>query len=41
MQFTCRLARESGFSGVAELLKVAKHGSGECVHLVEFHYEDG
>ena len=35
------VARKSGFSGVAELLKVAKHGSGECVYLVEFHYEDG
>jgi len=36
---TPRLARESGFSSVAELLKVAKHGSGETVYLVEFHYE--
>jgi hypothetical protein len=32
------VARQSGFSGVAELLKVAKHGAGECVYLVEFHY---
>ena len=36
---TPRLARESGFSGVADLLRVAKHGSGENVYLVEFHYE--
>ncbi len=36
---TPRLARESGFAGVAELLKTAKHGSGERVFLVEFHYE--
>ena len=36
---TPRLARESGFSSVAELLKVAKHGVGENVYLVEFHYE--
>jgi len=38
---TPRLARESGFSGVAELLKTAKHGAGERVFLLEFHYEDG
>ncbi len=37
---TPRVARESGFSGVADLLKVAKHGAGERVFLVEFHYED-
>lgn len=36
---TPRVARESGFSSVAELLKVAKHGAGETVYLVEFHYE--
>ena len=33
------LARRSGFAGVADLLKVAKHGHGERVYLVEFHYE--
>ncbi|MEQ8859972.1 MAG: hypothetical protein RIC56_15115 [Pseudomonadales bacterium] len=38
---TPRLARESGFAGVADLLKTAKHGSGEQVFLVEFHYEPG
>ena len=32
------LARLSGFAGLADLLKVAKHGSGENVYLVEFHY---
>lgn len=36
---TPRLARESGFSSVTELLKIARHGSGETVYLVEFHYE--
>ena len=36
---TPRLARESGFAGVADLLKVARHGSGESVYLVTFHYE--
>jgi hypothetical protein len=32
------LARESGFLGVIDLLKVAKHGKGENVYLVRFHY---
>ena len=36
---TPALARKSGFAGVVDLLKVAKHGSGEDVYLVEFHYE--
>lgn len=38
---TPRLARESGFSSVVDLLKIAKHGSGELVYLVEFHFEEG
>jgi hypothetical protein len=32
------LARQSGFEGVVDLLKVAKHGSGQTVYLVEFEY---
>ena len=36
---TPELARQSGFDGVVELLRVAKHGSGESVYLVEFAYE--
>ena len=32
------LARRSGFTGVVDLLKVAKHGPGETVYLVEFDY---
>jgi hypothetical protein len=32
------LARESGFLGVLDLLKVAKHGRGERIYLVRFHY---
>jgi len=32
------LARRSGFLGVVDLLKVAKHGPGERVFLVEFEY---
>ena len=35
---TPQLARESGFKGVVDLLKVAKHGSGENVYLVRFHF---
>ncbi|HKC11837.1 MAG TPA: ASCH domain-containing protein [Vicinamibacteria bacterium] len=35
---TPELARESGFKGVVDLLKIAKHGSGENVYLVRFHY---
>jgi hypothetical protein len=32
------LARESGFESVDELLRIAKHGSGEKVYLIRFHY---
>jgi hypothetical protein len=35
---TPELARRSGFAGVVELLKVAKHGSGRRVFLIEFRY---
>jgi hypothetical protein len=35
---TPALARESGFNGVVDLLKVARHGKGEYVYLVRFHY---
>jgi hypothetical protein len=35
---TPELARESGFKGVVDLLNVAKHGRGENVYLVRFHY---
>jgi hypothetical protein len=35
---TPQLARESGFLGVLDLLKTAKHGRGEKVYLVHFHY---
>ena len=34
------LARRSGFQGVVDLLKTAKHGPGENVYLVEFEYRD-
>jgi hypothetical protein len=32
------LARESGFESVDDLLGVAKHGSGDKVYLIRFHY---
>jgi len=35
---TPELARASGFKGVIDLLKVAKHGRGENVYLIRFHY---
>jgi hypothetical protein len=35
---TPAIARASGFRGVIDLLKVAKHGRGENVYLVRFHY---
>jgi len=34
---TPELARETGFGGVVDLLKIAKHGSGTNVYLVRFH----
>jgi hypothetical protein len=38
---TGELARESGFDGLVDLLKVAKHGSGSHVYLVRFRYVAG
>lgn len=35
---TPELARESGFKGVVDLLKTAKHGRGENVYLIRFRY---
>lgn len=35
---TPALARASGFLGVLDLLKVAKHGPGDKVYLIRFHY---
>ena len=35
---TPELARESGFLGVLDLLKVAKHGKGDNIYLIRFHY---
>src|SRR5215471_17647848 len=35
---TLDLAVESGFQSRADLLSVAKHGSGDNVYLIRFHY---
>ena len=35
---TPELARGSGFLGVLDLPKVAKHGRGDNVYLIRFHY---
>jgi hypothetical protein len=35
---TYDLARESGFSSVKDLLETAKHGGGDNVYLIRFHY---
>ena len=32
------LARESGFDSVDDLLGIAKHGRGDQVFLIRFHY---
>ena len=32
------LARESGFASVDDLLAIARHGKGENVYLIRFHY---
>ena len=37
---TPALARKSGFAGLVDLLKIAKHGPGERVFLVDFIYHD-
>lgn len=37
---TPNMARKSGFSGLAGLLKVAKHGAGEKVFFIRFFYID-
>jgi hypothetical protein len=35
---TYDLARESGFESVDDLLGIARHGSGDKVYLIRFHY---
>ena len=35
---TNHLARESGFESVDDLLRIARHGSGDDVYLIRFHF---
>jgi hypothetical protein len=32
------LARESGFASVDDLLAIARHGRGDNIYLIRFHY---
>jgi len=38
---TPELARASGFAGLVDLLKTAKHGPGRRVFVIEFRYDAG
>jgi hypothetical protein len=38
VKITRKLARESGFESVDDLLRIARHGRGEQVYLIRFHY---
>jgi len=38
---TPALARRTGFASLVDLLKVAKHGAGERVFLIDFRYVEG
>jgi len=40
-QITPKMARDSGFDGLVDLLKTAKHGHGEKVYFITFEYRDG
>ena len=35
---TEKIARESGFDGMVDLLKTAKHGEGRIVYFIRFRY---
>lgn len=37
---TSAIARRCGFASLVDLLKTAKHGAGERVFLIDFHYVD-
>jgi hypothetical protein len=37
-KITRDLARESGFETVDDLLKIARHGPGDKIYLIRFHY---
>ncbi len=36
---TGSLARQCGFKGSVDLIKIAQHGPGVNVFLIDFHYE--
>ena len=38
---TDELAIESGFESIEDLMKTARHGSGQNIYLIRFHYVDG
>ena len=38
-EITPELARASGFVGLVDLLKVAKHGPGRRVFVIDFRYQ--
>ena len=38
---TPQMARRQGFEGLVDLLKIAKHGAGERVFLIDFEYRAG
>jgi hypothetical protein len=38
---TEEIARTSGFADLDDLMKVAKHGPGESVYLIDFEYVAG
>jgi hypothetical protein len=38
-EITPALARRCGFGSLVDLLKTAKHGAGERVFVIEFHYD--
>jgi hypothetical protein len=35
-----KLARESGFSNLIDLMRTAKHGAGRHVYFIKFRYRD-
>ena len=37
---TPALARRSGFEGLVDMLKVARHGSGDNIYLIDFEYRE-
>jgi hypothetical protein len=37
-KITTKIARACGFASVDDLMKIARHGSGENIYLIRFHY---